>query len=77
MREYGSWSEQFNLLFRDYLREHEDERKEYEKVKYALANQYRNQRDQYVEGKTEIIWSIMTKANQWSQETGWRGYHDE
>ncbi|WP_256762151.1 GrpB family protein [Cohnella sp. WQ 127256] len=72
VRESGSWSEQFSLLFRDYLREHENERKEYEKIKYELANQYRNQRERYVEGKTEIVWDIIKKANRWSQECGWR-----
>lgn len=72
VRETGSWSEQFNLLFRDYLREHEDVRNEYERAKYELAEQFRNQRDRYVDGKTEIVWRIMMKANRWSQETGWK-----
>ncbi|MFC5471605.1 GrpB family protein [Cohnella suwonensis] len=72
VRQSGSWSEQFNLLFRDYLREHEIERNEYAQVKYYLANQYRNQREQYIEGKSEIIWSIIIKANRWSQEIGWK-----
>jgi len=71
VRQSGSWSEQFNLLFRDYLREHEFERNDYSKVKYELANLYRDQRGNYVEGKTEIVWSIMRKANKWSQEFGW------
>lgn len=72
VRESGSWSEQFNLLFRDYLREHEAERNEYAQVKYDLANQFRDQRERYIEGKTEIVWRIMIKANKWSQEIGWR-----
>lgn len=72
VRESGSWSEQFNLLFRDYLRKHENERNEYAQVKYDLAKQYGNRRELYVEGKTEIVWSIMQKANRWSQEIGWK-----
>ena len=72
VRQSGSWSEQFNLLFRDYLREHEFEKNEYSKVKYELANLYRDQRGKYVEGKTEIVWNIMLKANNWSQEIGWK-----
>lgn len=72
VRESGSWSEQFNLLFRDYLREHETERNEYAQTKYNLANHYRDQRERYVEGKTEVVWKIMMKANKWSQEIGWK-----
>ena len=37
VRKAGSWSEQFALLFRDYLREHLEEQKRYEKVKRELA----------------------------------------
>jgi hypothetical protein len=72
VRQQGSWSEQFNLLFRDYLREHDIDRMEYTKVKYELANLYRYQREEYVKGKTEIIWNIMMKANVWSQIVGWK-----
>jgi GrpB-like predicted nucleotidyltransferase (UPF0157 family) len=72
IREYGSWSEQFNLLFRDYLRKHMNDREEYAKVKYDLAKKYKDQRVEYVEGKTKPIWDIMIKANKWSQETGWK-----
>ncbi|WP_373231328.1 GrpB family protein [Cohnella sp.] len=72
IREHGSWSEQFNLLFRDYLRKHENERDEYAKLKYDLAKKYRDQRAKYIEGKTKTIWNIMLKANKWSQEIGWK-----
>jgi len=72
VRESGSWSEQLNLLFRDYLREHENERIEYAKVKYELASLYRYERERYVEGKDAIVWSIMNKANRWSQAIGWK-----
>jgi len=72
VRQSGSWSEQFNLLFRDYLREHETERTKYAQVKYELANQFREQREKYVEGKTQTVWDIMMKANRWSQKIGWK-----
>lgn len=72
VRESGSWSEQFHLLFRDYLRTHEDERLEYSNLKYTLARRYKDQREQYVEGKTEFIWKTMIKANRWSQQVGWK-----
>ncbi|AJY76202.1 GrpB family protein [Paenibacillus beijingensis] len=72
VREHGSWAEQFNLLFRDYLRTHEKEREEYADLKKKLSLIFRNQREQYVEGKTELIWNIMMKASKWSQEIGWK-----
>ena len=72
VREHGSWSEQFNLLFRDYLRSHENERQEYAELKKSLALRYRNQREKYVEGKAEMIWHMMRKANTWSQQIGWK-----
>lgn len=77
VRQSGSWSEQFNLLFRDFLREHEREKEEYAQVKYDLASRYQEQREQYVEGKTDIIWRIMIKANKWSQEIGWKPANPE
>jgi GrpB-like predicted nucleotidyltransferase (UPF0157 family) len=68
----GSWGQQFVLLFRDYLRQHPAEQRRYEAVKQALAEKYRyGERLKYVEGKSPIIWEIMQRANQWSQETGW------
>jgi GrpB-like predicted nucleotidyltransferase (UPF0157 family) len=72
VRQSGSWSEQFNLLFRDFLREHEFERSQYSQVKYDLAHRFKDQRDLYIEGKTQIVWDIMIKANRWSQEIGWK-----
>ncbi|WP_260871344.1 GrpB family protein [Paenibacillus sp. Y412MC10] len=54
-----------NLFFRDYLRTHEDDRDQYERKKYELANRHRDQREQYVEAKTEIVWEIIKKANTW------------
>ncbi|WP_339293155.1 GrpB family protein [Paenibacillus sp. FSL W8-0187] len=71
VRQAGSWSEQLNLLFRDYLRTHEDDRDQYARTKYEIANRYKDQREQYVEAKTEIVWDIIKKANTWSQKIGW------
>ncbi|MOA36183.1 dephospho-CoA kinase/protein folding accessory domain-containing protein [compost metagenome] len=72
VRQAGSWSEQFNLLFRDYLRTHKDDRNKYARVKYELAIQFKDQRERYVEAKTDIVWEIMKKANIWSQKIGWK-----
>lgn len=73
VRERGSWSEQFALLFRDFLREHEEYCRQYAEEKYILMNRYQSadQRHHYVDGKRPIIWRIMQEASQWSQEVGW------
>lgn len=72
IRECGTWSEQFALLFRDYLRSNEKDCRKYEEVKLQLAELYRDNRSLYVEGKSPIIWEIMSRASQWSQITGWK-----
>ncbi|WP_199621347.1 GrpB family protein [Paenibacillus alkalitolerans] len=72
VREYGSWPEQFALLFRDYLRASPEDCKKYIDVKYKLLKLYRDDRQRYVEGKDPIIWEIMYRASKWSQATGWR-----
>jgi GrpB-like predicted nucleotidyltransferase (UPF0157 family) len=35
----GSWSEQFALLFRDYMRAHDADARRYAELKYRLAQQ--------------------------------------
>ncbi len=71
VRRAGSWSEQFALLFRDYLRCHKDHASAYASVKRQLAGKYGRSRIGYNEAKSEIIWEIMNRANRWSQTTGW------
>lgn len=68
----GSWSEQFALLFRDYLRAHPDVAAEYATIKRDLARQYREDRHRYTEAKEPFIWGVMRRASAWSQETGWQ-----
>lgn len=74
VRELGSWSEQFALLFRDFLREHEEYCSLYVQEKYLLMNRYKqaHERHLYVEGKDPIIWKIMNEASRWSQKVGWK-----
>ncbi|MCC2685854.1 MAG: hypothetical protein K0R75_2753 [Paenibacillaceae bacterium] len=72
VRELGSWSEQYALLFRDYLRSHPEDSVQYANEKYRLMERYQDEREKYVDGKSPIIWTIMEKASQWSQETGWK-----
>ena len=68
----GNWSEQFRLLFRDYLRHSEEDAAEYARVKYALSEQYRHDRPGYVEAKSDIIWEITRRADRWAQAVGWQ-----
>ena len=67
----GSWRQQFALLFRDYLRAHEDQATHYAEVKCRLAAQYGEDRQGYTEAKGPIIWEIMRRADRWNQEIGW------
>jgi GrpB-like predicted nucleotidyltransferase (UPF0157 family) len=62
MVEIGSnfWNE--HLLFRDYLREHKDDRERYALLKRELALRYPNDRDAYLESKAEFIQKIIEKA---------------
>jgi GrpB-like predicted nucleotidyltransferase (UPF0157 family) len=50
------------LLFRDYLRQHPDEAKNYGQLKRQLANRFTSDREAYTQGKTEYIQSIMEKV---------------
>jgi GrpB-like predicted nucleotidyltransferase (UPF0157 family) len=78
VREEGSWSQQFALLFRDYMRCHPAACREYADIKRKLADQYRSNREKYVDAKESMIWTIMNKASKWSQDIGWKpGVSDE
>lgn len=50
------------LLFRDYLRQHPDEAKNYGQLKRQLANRFTREREAYTQGKAEYIQSVMQKA---------------
>jgi GrpB-like predicted nucleotidyltransferase (UPF0157 family) len=71
VRRSGSWSEQFSLLFRDYLRARPGEAAAYAELKYRFATIYRDEREAYVEAKGPFIWEVMQRASEWSQQTGW------
>lgn len=49
------------LYFRDYLIEHPDAAREYEKLKLDLWKKYEHDRDKYTNGKTDFIMSCMRK----------------
>jgi GrpB-like predicted nucleotidyltransferase (UPF0157 family) len=71
VRRAGSFSEQFALLFRDFLRTHGDAAAEYEAVKRRLAARYPHDRHAYTDAKTQIVWDTIQQADAWAQETGW------
>jgi GrpB-like predicted nucleotidyltransferase (UPF0157 family) len=71
VRRAGSWSEQFALLFRDYLRVHPDDARRYATFKIRLAEKYGEDRDGYTEAKGPFLWEIMKKADRWSKAVGW------
>ncbi|MDR1459597.1 MAG: GrpB family protein [Bacteroidales bacterium] len=49
---------QDEIYFRDFLRQNSDIRDEYAKLKYALAEKYRFNREDYTQAKTEFITKI-------------------
>lgn len=50
------------LYFRDYLIEHADVAKEYEKLKLELWKQYEHNRDEYTNAKTEFVLKYTEEA---------------
>jgi len=70
VRAAGSWSEQFALLMRDYLRAQPEEAASYAVLKRELANRLGTDRQAYTEAKDPFIWALMFRANTWTQ-TGW------
>jgi GrpB-like predicted nucleotidyltransferase (UPF0157 family) len=72
VRRLGSWSEQFALLFRDYLRSDQVEAQQYAAIKIALAAEHHLDRKKYMDAKEPYLWTLMRRADRWSQDTGWR-----
>ena len=72
VRRAGSFSEQWALLFRDYLRAHPEVAAEYETVKRRLAVRYRDDRRGYAAAKEPVSWAIIRRADGWAQVQGWQ-----
>ena len=51
-----------SILFRDYLNNHEEERKRYEDLKRELYNKYKDERKKYTSGKDKYIKEVIAKA---------------
>jgi GrpB-like predicted nucleotidyltransferase (UPF0157 family) len=71
VRRAGSFSEQWALLFRDYLRAHRDVAAEYEAVKRRLAVRFREDRHAYTNAKVPFMWEVIRRADEWAQAHGW------
>lgn len=73
VRRAGSFSEQFALLFRDYMRTHPDVASQYAQLKIELAQRYSQVEDRhlYTEAKSPFIWKIIAQADEWAQQMGW------
>ena len=71
VRKAGSFSQQFPLLFRDFLRAHCEAAAGYEAVKRRLAARYPHDRRAYTDAKTPVVWDIIQRAEVWAQQVGW------
>jgi GrpB-like predicted nucleotidyltransferase (UPF0157 family) len=71
VRQLGSFSQQFPLLFRDYLRSHPPAAAEYAAVKRRCAEEFRHDRQGYVEAKDSFVWEVIRRADAWAQRVGW------
>lgn len=61
-KDKGSFWER-QIFFRDYLRDHEDARKEYEDLKFKLLQEDPTGLGKYISGKSEFIEKILSKKN--------------
>jgi GrpB-like predicted nucleotidyltransferase (UPF0157 family) len=71
VRRAGSFSEQFPLLFRDYLRVDPVAAAEYAAVKRRLAADFPHDGLAYTNAKAAFVWQLIHRADDWAQETGW------
>jgi len=71
VRRAGSFSEQWALLFRDYLRFHPEAATEYAWEKRRLAIRFRDDRRGYTDAKGPFLWELIRRADAWAQTQGW------
>jgi GrpB-like predicted nucleotidyltransferase (UPF0157 family) len=71
IRRFGSWHEQWALLFRDYMRAHAAEHPAYIALKLTLAAAHGDDRQAYTLGKADYLWAVIRRADRWAAETGW------
>jgi len=71
VRRQGSFSEQFALLFRDYLRADVNWAARYAEEKRRLAPLLARDREAYGAEKEPFVWETIRRADRWAQEVGW------
>jgi GrpB-like predicted nucleotidyltransferase (UPF0157 family) len=69
----GSEDVERHLLFRDWLRRDERDRRDYESLKRLLAQRDYGDTNEYADAKTELIVEIMERARAWAGEVDDRG----
>lgn len=72
VRRAGSFSEQFALLFRDYLRVDSERAAAYAQLKRELSPLLATDRHSYVGAKEPFVWETIRLADGWAQDTGWQ-----
>ncbi|WP_024755978.1 GrpB family protein [Streptomyces exfoliatus] len=77
VRQLGGFSQQFPLLFRDYLRCHAAAAAEYAAAKRRFAAEFRTDRAGYVRAKGAVVWEAVRHADAWAQHTGWVPGHTD
>jgi GrpB-like predicted nucleotidyltransferase (UPF0157 family) len=71
VRRAGSFSEQLNLLHRDYLRADPTRAGEYATFKRSVAHLLRTDRQAYLDAKAPFVWTTLARAHDWAQITDW------
>ena len=71
VRRAGSFSQQLNLLHRDYLRADPIRAAEYGALKRSVSHLLLADRQAYVEAKAPFVWETLARAHDWTQITGW------
>lgn len=64
----GSYEIKRHLAFRDYLKSHPDEIKNYGELKEKLARQFPNDIDSYINGKDYFVKDMELKALEWYED---------
>ncbi|HEV3212280.1 MAG TPA: GrpB family protein [Acidimicrobiales bacterium] len=67
----GGAFERDHLLFRDYLRRHDEARDAYGEMKRGAAARWRDDRQGYTYAKSDLILELMARAEAWATATGW------
>jgi len=64
------------ILFRDYLRGHDDARNEYAALKQSLAEKHRHDIDAYIAGKHEFVMTIVNLARKQTSSSQTQNIYD-